>query len=125
MGPQLLKDWIEKCKFATDTEAARALGVNKVYLSRLLNGRRKPSIDGALDIERRTGIPVSAWSRRDFYVSTFCNHAHRLSDGKPIEHECIIIPPEALQAEIGHDYERAKRIIDYAPRRTMRRGVRA
>ncbi len=34
-----------------------------------------------------------------FYVTTFCNRAHQLSDGKPIAHECYVIPPRLLKAE--------------------------
>jgi hypothetical protein len=39
----------------------------------------------------------------DFYVTTFCNFAHRLKDGKPINHECYIIPPELLRLEMEAD----------------------
>ena len=35
----------------------------------------------------------------EFYCTTFCNKAHRLSDGKPLEHECYIIPPRLLKLE--------------------------
>ncbi len=34
-----------------------------------------------------------------FYVTTYCNKAHRLADGKPIAHECHILPPKALELE--------------------------
>ena len=33
------------------------------------------------------------------YCTTFCNRAHRLSDGKPVAHECYILNPKALQLE--------------------------
>lgn len=46
-----------------------------------------------------------------FYVTTYCNYPHRLKDGKPIEHECYVIPPTALQAEIAGDYRLACDII--------------
>ncbi len=36
-----------------------------------------------------------------FYVTTFCNFPHRLRDGKPIGHECYIIPPSLLRLECG------------------------
>lgn len=35
----------------------------------------------------------------DFYVTSFCNFPHRMSDGKPIGHECYVIPPRLLKAE--------------------------
>ena len=58
------------------------------------------------------------------YVTTYCNHAHRVRDGKPINHECRIIPPDALRAEIEGRYDDAIRILQTAPMRTMRRGVK-
>jgi len=61
----------------------------------------------------------------DLYVSTYCNFAHRLSDGKPIDHECRIIPPAALRAERDGDVETANWILRNTPVRMMRRGVKA
>ncbi len=58
------------------------------------------------------------------YCTTYCNRAHRMSDGKPIAHECRIIPPKALAAERQGDYEAAIEIMRATPVRTMRRGVR-
>lgn len=66
------------------------------------------------------------------YVSTYCNFAHRLSDGKPIEHECRVIPPEALEAEMRDDFPEAQRILSHTPpawqrgvkRREAKRGKR-
>jgi hypothetical protein len=48
-------------------------------------------------------------NKEEFYVTTFCNFAHRLSDGKPIEHECYIIPPKLLRTEM-EDSEDAKEL---------------
>ena len=62
------------------------------------------------------------------YVTTYCNFAHDVKTGKPIEHECIIIPPKALAAEMAGDYEAAIDILDNARKagklRTMRRGMK-
>ncbi len=46
------------------------------------------------------------------YVSTYCNFQHRVKDGKPIEHECSIIPPRALRAEMDGNYTLANDLID-------------
>jgi len=43
----------------------------------------------------------------DIYCTTYCNKGHRLSDGKPVDHECYVLPPKALQAEREGDYEMA------------------
>jgi hypothetical protein len=53
---------------------------------------------------------------KTFYVTTYCNHAHRLSDGTPIDHECHVIPPEALQAEMNGDYDKGIELIQQAKR---------
>lgn len=58
------------------------------------------------------------------YVTTYCNKAHRVKDGKPIAHECRIIPPKALQAEMAGDIDTAIEILQASPTRMMRRGVR-
>ena len=60
----------------------------------------------------------------DFYVTTYCNFAHRVEDGKPIQHECRIIPPEALRAEMKGDVQHAIEILKAAPIRRMTRGVK-
>lgn len=33
------------------------------------------------------------------YASTYCNHPHSMTSGKPIAHECYHIPPAALRLE--------------------------
>lgn len=49
------------------------------------------------------------------YTSTYCNRAHRLDTGRPVGHECRIIPPAALAAERNGDMRRAIEIIEKAP----------
>jgi hypothetical protein len=76
--------------------------------------------------EEQSAAPaLQGYTPSRFYVSTYCNFAHRVRDGKPINHECIIIPPAALRAEMEGDYTRAQEILSTSPRRYMRRGVRA
>jgi hypothetical protein len=61
----------------------------------------------------------------DGYCTSYCNKGHRLSDGKPIAHECYILPPSALEAERAGDVEKAVELIQAAkPLRYMARGVR-
>lgn len=38
--------------------------------------------------------------RRPFYVTTFCNFAHWLDTGRPIDHECYVLPPADLRREM-------------------------
>ena len=54
---------------------------------------------------------------RDFYVTTYCNFAHDVETGEPIDHECIVIPPEALKAEMDGDYELAIEIMQGKPKK--------
>lgn len=59
------------------------------------------------------------------YVTTYCNKAHRMADGKPIAHECYVLPPKALEAERAGDTVTAVSLIAAAkPLRLMRKGVR-
>lgn len=37
--------------------------------------------------------------KRKIYCTSFCNSGHDLKTGRPIEHECYIIPPKLLRAE--------------------------
>lgn len=46
-----------------------------------------------------------------FYVTTFCNFAHWLKTGRPIGHECHILPPAMLRAEYDGDIQKALEIL--------------
>jgi hypothetical protein len=48
------------------------------------------------------------------YHTSYCNHGHRLSDGRPINHECYVLPPKALEAERAGDCKRAIQLIEAA-----------
>lgn len=57
-------------------------------------------------------------------MTTFCNEAHRLVDGKPIEHECYVLPTEALNAERAGDTGRALEVLSAWKKRKAHRGLR-
>jgi hypothetical protein len=60
-----------------------------------------------------------------YYASTYCNKTHRMSDGKPVEHNCYILPPSALRLEYDGDYEAAIEVLQASkPMREMLRGVK-
>ena len=44
---------------------------------------------------------------RQFYVTSFCNFAHATKSGRPIGHECYIIPPALLVAERDLPFDEA------------------
>lgn len=54
------------------------------------------------------------------YTSTYCNFAHRKSDGMPIDHECRVLPPDALQAEIEGRYADSLRLLQFTPTKYSR-----
>ena len=60
----------------------------------------------------------------DIYCTSFCNHGHRMSDGKPVAHECYILPTEALHAERDGDNDRAQEILSRWKKRRIHHGVR-
>jgi transcriptional regulator with XRE-family HTH domain len=47
----------------TQTAWADRIGVSRSYMSNLLNGKKRPSLEVAVRIERETGglIPASSW----------------------------------------------------------------
>lgn len=52
-------------------------------------------------------------SENAIYCTSFCNKGHRVRDGKPVGHECYVLNPEALAAEMDGDYEKCREIGMY------------
>jgi len=47
----------------------------------------------------------------DVYGTSFCNFGHDVTTGRPVGHECYILPPAMLQAERDGDHEKALDIL--------------
>ncbi len=62
--------------------------------------------------------------KHETYCTTFCNKGHRLSDGKPIGHECFIMPTEALHAEKSGDTDKAIQILSVWKNRRTHSGLK-
>jgi hypothetical protein len=54
--------------------------------------------------------------------TSYCNRGHDVLDGKPIAHECHVLPPAALVAEINGDTDRAIAILSQAKPLRSHRG---
>jgi plasmid maintenance system antidote protein VapI len=65
-GPQLLKGWLKRCEYEQQ-EGAAFLGIHPSLMSMFVRGKRRPPLETAVHIERKTGIPAASWvsSRRD------------------------------------------------------------
>lgn len=63
------------------------------------------------------------WSSM-IYCTTFCNKGHRLSDGKPVGHECFVVPTAALVAEKEGNVSKAIQILDQWKNRRKHNGLR-
>lgn len=48
------------------------------------------------------------------YTTSFCNKPHCLYTGKPISHECFIIPVQVLELEMIGDMDAANDIMQTA-----------
>ncbi len=63
-GAEQLKDWMDR-RWPLSTRKARDtaeyLGYDESFISQLLRGDRRPSLLNAINIERKSGIPVEAW----------------------------------------------------------------
>lgn len=69
--------------------------------------KRVAELENEIEVIRALDTP-------SVYCTTYCNHGHRLSDGKPVGHECYVLPPKALAAERADNFELAARLIDAA-----------
>ena len=47
----------------------------------------------------------------EIYGTSFCNFGHDMTTGRPIDHECHILPPAMLRAERAGDIDRANDIL--------------
>jgi hypothetical protein len=58
------------------------------------------------------------------YTPTYCNKGHLLEDGRPVDHECHVLPPEMLAAEREDDFARAIELLGEAQPLRAHRGVK-
>lgn len=59
------------------------------------------------------------------YVTSYCNKPHSEQSGKPIEHECYILPLEAIRLEKAGQVEEAVRLLQSKQPLKRHRGVMA
>jgi hypothetical protein len=59
------------------------------------------------------------------YCSTYCNKGHSIKTGRPVGHECRIIPPRALALERFGRYEEAIEVMQNEKRPRFVRGRKA
>lgn len=53
---------------------------------------------------------------KQIFCTSYCNQGHYVASGLPVEHECLVIPPAALAAEMAGDFETACMLLQRAPR---------
>jgi hypothetical protein len=44
-------------------------------------------------------------------TTPYCRGLHRIADGLPVAHRCVVLPAEALRAACNEDYQAALRIF--------------
>lgn len=59
-GPDALTQWMAR-RSVNQRQAADIIGIDFTMLNHYICGRRSPSLDTAVLIEEKTGIPVKAW----------------------------------------------------------------
>ena len=78
------------------------------------------ALEGALEYVEALGQTVEALRRaleaEAIYCTTYCNQGHVVRTGRPVGHECRVIPPKALRAEIDGDFKTAIEILSQQPR---------
>ena len=63
-GPQRLRAYLERSK-QNQRQFAALTRFSEPFISQLVTGTRKPSIDNAVKLEQLTGIPVACWSEHE------------------------------------------------------------
>jgi hypothetical protein len=58
------------------------------------------------------------------YVTTYCNHPHDIKTGKPINHECYVLPPLAIALEMKDRIPEAIDVIQRAKPLRVHRGIK-
>lgn len=51
-------------------------------------------------------------ARVNIYQSTYCNKGHDLKTGRPVSHECRVLPVAALEAERKGDFSLAWQLME-------------
>lgn len=59
-----------------------------------------------------------------YFCASYCNHPHHKGSGYPLNHECHILPPEAIEMEFMGEYERAAELIQAAKPLKVSQGTR-
>lgn len=78
------------------------------------------ALEGALELVEALRQTVEslrkALEAEAIYLTTYCNKGHVVRTGRPVGHECRVIPPKALRAEIDGDFKTAIEILSQQPR---------
>jgi hypothetical protein len=59
------------------------------------------------------------------YCTSYCNQGHNMANGKPVGHECVVVPPAALAAERDGDTTEALRILEEKKPLKAHAGIKA
>ena len=94
----------EQCGLMPHVLRKSRLNTKAMRLSHLIGAYPGPYEGLAIVPVEVTGNSRSQWRLKRItaptsYLTTFCNRRHRLEDGKPIKHECYVIPPKLLNLE--------------------------
>jgi len=82
---EILKEDVLKAESIKVTEAARQLGVSRVALSRLLNGKAGVSVDMALRLGQWLGMRPEVWLRMQDAYDLWQARESRRPEVKPLQ----------------------------------------
>jgi hypothetical protein len=77
--------------------------------------------------EQAIALGIDLPGGNTIFTTSFCNFGHDLRTGRPVDHECYVLPPAALEAERRGDTDRASEILASSDFRNKRpvKGKRA
>jgi hypothetical protein len=72
--------------------------------------------------EYKNSVTVSPMK---IYMTSYCNKGHDLETGKPVNHDCYVLPVDALKAEMDGDTGRSINILSAQTVRKIVKGIKA
>lgn len=116
------KDWkLGECRVQIEIITPSGSGL-KYYIPHLNREMCQKAVEFASEAIKSQRVYGRDWDA--FYVTTFCNQAHRLRDGKPINHECYILPVEMLLAEADGRLSEAQDLLARFGKGSIHKGVK-
>lgn len=106
---------------AQSNYAASSMDTNEYILKKQRKARDAAEKELKVFIDAMT---VKRKAPSEIYCPSYCNRGHEVETGKPVGHECYVLPPRALKLESAGKVKKAILEIEKALPLRVHRGVK-